>query len=71
MLGWRKLSAWFLVFALVAAAMVLKRDVPPEASKLLTWVTNGFFMANAAKPTAQVLIDKIKKKDTEPEKAAA
>ena len=53
MIGWRKLSAWFLTFALVAAATVLGRDVPPNAKEVLIWACGFFFGANALKPLAQ------------------
>lgn len=53
MLGWRKLSAWLLVFAL-AAVVSFKvvhggqgADIPPNAVDLVKWVTAFFFGANA------------------------
>jgi len=53
MLGWRKLSAWLLVFLLVVASTVLGLDVPPHAQELLIFVTGGFFLGNAAGKFAQ------------------
>lgn len=53
MIGWRKLTAWFLCFALVAVATWLQRDVPPNAKEVLIWASGYFFVANAVKPLAQ------------------
>lgn len=58
MLGWRKLSAWLLVFGL-SAVVSLKlvaggavTDVPPNAVDLVKWVTGFFFGANAVEHLA-------------------
>ena len=46
MLGWRKLSAWFLVYVLVAGATYMQRDILPEAKELLVWATGALMTAN-------------------------
>jgi len=46
-IGWRKLTAWALVFALTVAATWLGRDVPGNAKELLVFSTGFFFGANA------------------------
>ena len=53
MLGWRKLSAWALVFVMCAAALYLDRDIPVNAKDLIMWVTGFFFGANMLKPLTQ------------------
>ena len=50
MIGWRKTTAWALVFTLVAVATYFKRDVPINAKDLLVYATGFFFGANAIKP---------------------
>jgi hypothetical protein len=52
-IGWRKLTAWGLVFLLVLVATILQLDVPPHAKELLVFVTGGFFLGNAAGKFAQ------------------
>lgn len=48
MLGWRKLSAWGLVFIfVVAATFFAKNAIPAENAELLKWITAFFFGANA------------------------
>jgi len=53
--GWRKLAVWALVYFMIAYIVVLGRvnnvtgellDVPPNAERILTWVTSGFFIMN-------------------------
>lgn len=52
-LGWRKLSAWFLVFALGAYVSIDVvghnggNDIPNNVLELIKWVTGFFFGANA------------------------
>jgi len=46
-MGWRKLGAWFLVYAFVVAATFLIRDISDNALELTKWVTAFFFGANA------------------------
>ena len=60
MLGWRKLSAWFLVFVLIVASTLLSRDIPDNAADTLKWITMAFFGANAAKPVFTMITDKVK-----------
>ena len=53
MLGWRKLAAWFLVYALVAVAtlaFVEAREIPEQNAKVIMWVTSFFFGTNMLKP---------------------
>ena len=51
-LGWRKLSAWLLVFALCATVAIKSVfagaaiDIPPGVIDLLKWITGLFFGAN-------------------------
>lgn len=53
MIGWRKMTAWGAVFALVVASTILGLDVPEHAQELLIFVTSGFFLGNAAGKFAQ------------------
>lgn len=54
MLGWRKLGAWFLVYAfVVAATFYAKNAIPQSNADLIMWVTGFFFGANALKPLFQ------------------
>ena len=46
MKGWRKISAWGAVFALVAGSTWFQVDVMPEAKALLWGVTIFFFGTN-------------------------
>lgn len=52
-LGWRKLGAWFLVFALGAYVSIdvvghnNGADIPDNVLELIKWVTGFFFGANA------------------------
>ena len=46
MMGWRKLSAWGLLFALTAAALWMQKDIPANAKDLLWGATMFFFGAN-------------------------
>jgi len=50
MFGWRKTTAWALVFALVAASTYFAKDVQPNAMELLKYATAFFFGANVIKP---------------------
>jgi len=50
MIGWRKTTAWALVFVLVAVSTYFKRDVPINAMELLKYATGFFFGANVIKP---------------------
>lgn len=65
-LGWRKLGAWFLVFALVAALSWKGIEIKAINADLIKWVTGFFFGANALKalfervPVAEAL-EKLKK----------
>lgn len=51
-LGWRKLSAWLLVFALCSTVAIKSVfagaaiDIPPGVIDLIKWVTGFFFGAN-------------------------
>lgn len=52
-LGWRKLSAWTLVFGLCAYATIAVieaggTDIPDNVLAAIKWVTGFFFGANAA-----------------------
>lgn len=53
MVGWRKLSAWLLIFAVAAAVAINLTfkggalDIPPNVVDLIKWVTAFFFGANA------------------------
>ena len=49
-LGWRKLAAWFLVFALAAAMSWKGLEIKAINADLIKWVTGFFFGANALKP---------------------
>ena len=46
-LGWRKLSAWFLVYAFVVAATVFSREIGDNSVELVKYVTGFFFASNA------------------------
>lgn len=46
-MGWRKLGAWALVFALCAYVTFAKLDVPDNAVDMIKWVTAFFFGSNA------------------------
>jgi hypothetical protein len=59
MLGWRKLSAWFLVYLMTVATMIFKNDIGQTASGLLETVTIGFFIANAIKPAGSAISGKL------------
>lgn len=60
-IGWRKMTAWFLVFGLVAvASLVVKVDIPENNMNILIWVTNGFFLTNVAKPGVEALVKRKK-----------
>lgn len=51
-IGWRKLSAWLLIFALCAAITIRGvwtcgwQDIPANVKELLVWVTTVFFVVN-------------------------
>ena len=57
-LGWRKLSAWLLVFALCAVVAVkavfagTAVDIPSGVIDLLKWITGFFFGANVVEHVA-------------------
>jgi hypothetical protein len=57
-LGWRKLSAWLLVFALCAVVAIksvfagASIDIPPGVIDLIKWVTGFFFGANVVEHLA-------------------
>lgn len=53
MIGWRKLTAWLLVYILVGASMWMQRDVPANSKEIIIWATGFFFGANAIKPLMQ------------------
>ena len=53
MIGWRKLTAWFLSYLMTAFCIMQGRDIPPGALDYMIWVTGFFFGANAVKPLAQ------------------
>jgi hypothetical protein len=54
MLGWRKLSAWLLVYLLVLyMSAFAKFEIPTNNMELIKWVTGFFFGANALKPLFQ------------------
>jgi len=53
MIGWRKLTAWLLVYLLIVAATWLGQDVPNNAKELMVYATGFFFGANAIKPLMQ------------------
>lgn len=53
MIGWRKLAAWFLCFALVSVSTWTQRDIPPNAKEVLIWASGFFFVVNGLKPLAQ------------------
>lgn len=54
MLGWRKLSAWFLVYGFaVVATLVVKTEIQTNNMEMVKWVTGIFFGANAVKPLFQ------------------
>lgn len=58
MLGWRKLSAWGLIFALGAYVSIVSvshggADVPDNVVEMIKWVTGFFFGANAVVHIAQ------------------
>ena len=64
MFGWRKTTAWALVFVLVSVSTYLKADVPSNAMELLKYVTGFFFGANVIKPfmkTSSVNIGQVNK----------
>ncbi len=50
--GWRKLSAWGLIFSLCAVVAIkavfagASVDIPPGVIDLIKWVTGFFFGAN-------------------------
>ena len=46
-LGWRKLSAWALVYIFVVAATFFSKEIGENAFALMKWVTGFFFGANA------------------------
>ena len=54
MLGWRKLGAWLLVFALCAVIAIkavfmgAAVDIPAGVIDLIKWVTGFFFLGNTA-----------------------
>jgi len=51
-LGWRKIGAWALIFALTVYCTVSGNDIPPEAKGLLWAATLFFFGANVASKLA-------------------
>ena len=47
-LGWRKLSAWALVYVfVVVATLAFKFEIPAGNVGLVQWVTGFFFASNA------------------------
>ena len=47
-IGWRKLTAWALVYAfVVVSTLALKFEIPGGNVELIQWVTGFFFGANA------------------------
>ena len=57
MLGWRKLGAWFLVYAFVVSTTFLVKtgaglpaEIPQANADLIMWVTGFFFGTNMLKP---------------------
>lgn len=68
-LGWRKLSAWGLIFALCAVVAVkavfagAAVDIPPGVIDLLKWVTGFFFGANLIEHLAPNLTLTAKNRD--------
>jgi hypothetical protein len=53
MLGWRKLTAWFLVYAATYATLWMGWDMTETTADVIKWTTGFFFGANALKPLAQ------------------
>ena len=47
MMGWRKISAWVLIYALVVFATWQKVSLPDNGLDLLIWITGFFFGANS------------------------
>lgn len=66
-MGWRKLSAWFAVFAFVAAFSFFAKanEIPPNNADLIKWVTGFFFGANAIKPLFQNITVGVKENGTQ------
>ena len=60
-LGWRKMSAWLLVFALVCVATYNKYEIPANNVDLVKWVTAYFFVVNGAKPAITKVVEKLTK----------
>jgi hypothetical protein len=46
-LGWRKLTAWALVYVFIVTATFIAKDIGDNAVELMKWVTGFFFGANA------------------------
>ena len=62
-IGWRKLSAWLLVFILVAFATAQQLEITDNGVEILKWVTGFFFGANALEHSGKVISVK-KQEDT-------
>jgi len=68
-LGWRKLSAWGLIFALCATVTIkavfagAAVDIPPGVIDMVKWVTLFFFGANVVEHIAPNLTIAAKNKD--------
>lgn len=58
-LGWRKLSAWFLIYALVVVAVVYGFHIEDNAVDVIKWVTAFFFGANVAEHVMSAVDVKI------------
>ena len=63
MTGWRKLLAWFLVWAMTVSTIVLNKDIGETAGGILERVTMAFFLANALKPAANGVLEKYRNRD--------
>jgi len=47
MIGWRKLSAWLLVYTMATVATFMDIAIPDNNVDLIKWVTGFFFGTNA------------------------
>lgn len=58
-LGWRKMSAWLLIFAYVCWATYKPVPIPDNAVEIIKWSSGFFFGANAAKAGFTAIASKL------------
>ena len=62
MIGWRKILAWVLVYALVVAATWREVIIGDNGMNLIIWITGFFFGANSIEHMAEKFSINVGKK---------